>query len=254
MDDLIVCDECHFEMETQNSMYHPETKDGDYCFECFENLSYKWDVKRGTEWLTRNLPSLEEFMKGYQRIAKGSLDPKDMENNCHAAANALVELVKGKMEIKLERGHWTGIDVRDENRPFNQHSWTSVKIPDNNIIFIVDPTQWVFTGHEPSLCIVTEDDERYDIGGYNLKRAILGETKFPERKGKTVKSGLSKDAKESLAHRAERDWSVWTVEEMMVIANIDPRRLPCATDIFKAIIKCGHKGFIPLEGRGLAGV
>lgn len=254
-DFILICQKCDREFPSHESMPDPETDLGDYCFECYDEMTYEWDVKRGTAWLKVNLPSLEDFMKGYKRIAKGTLNPRSMENNCHAAANTLVQLIKDKLpKIKIERGHWTGGDVRKPNSPFQQHSWTSAYIPDNNIKFIIDPTQWVFTGAEPSLCISTEDDKRYDIGGYHLKRALMGEKKIPERKGKTIKSNLGKEAKDSLSHRAKRDWSKWTIEEMITIANIDPRSLGHAKEIFTAIINCGYKGFIPIEGKELAGL
>ena len=236
-------------------MPDPETDCGDYCFECLIDIEYDWDVKRGTAWLKLNLPSLEDFMKGYKRIAKGSLDPKSMENNCHAASNTLVELMKGKLKFKLERGHWLGEDARGGKRTVQQHSWTSIRVPDNNVGFIVDPTQWVFTGAKPALCISTEDDRRYDIGGYNIKAAILGEKKIPVRKGKTVKSNLKSEAKAWLSSKAKRDWGKWTDEEMITIANMDPRTMGgYAKEIFDSIIKCGNRAFIPVEGRDMAGV
>lgn len=251
----VICDKCGRDFAAHKSMPDPETACGDYCFECYSDVAYKWDNKRGTAWLKFHLPSLEDFMKAYKKYAKGSLDPRKMENNCHAAANALIQLLKGKMEIKLERGHWLGGDVRTPNTPFQQHSWTSVQVPDNDIVFIVDPTQWIFTGAEPALCISNEDDRRYDIGGYNIKAAILGEKVIPERSGKTIKNNLPKAAKEWLNAKSSRDWSVWTVDEMFAIANMDPRRMQGnAKSIFKAIIACGHKGFIPLEGFDLAGI
>jgi hypothetical protein len=254
MEDLVICDKCDCEFPAHESMPDPETDLGDYCFECYVDMEYEWDVKRGTAWLKVHLPSLEDFMKGYKRIAKGTLNPRSMENNCHAAANTLVQLVKDKMKIKPQRGHWTGGDVRSAGRVMQQHSWTQVSVPDNNIQFVVDPTQWVFTGAEPSLCISTEDDTRYDIGGYHVKEAILGKKVIPERNGPTVKSNLNKEARDWLKKQADRDWSVWTIEEQFVLANMDPRAMLCAKDIFKAIIDGGNKGLIPLEGLELAGL
>lgn len=251
----VICEQCDCEFSADQSMPDPETELGDLCPECYYEATYQWDIRKGTKWLKDNLPSLPDFMKAYQKYAKGSLDPRDMENNCHAAATALFKLLKNKMDIKVERGHWVASDVRRNHVPFQQHSWTSVRVPDNNVAFIVDPTQWVFTGETPSLCISTEDDRRYDIGGYNIKAAILGEKVIPERSGRTIKSNLPKAAKEWLNAKASRDWSVWTVDEIFVIANMDPRTMQGnAKTIFKAIIDCGHKGFIPLEGFDLAGI
>lgn len=251
----ICCDGCGCDYPANLSMPDPETDRGDYCFECYDDLVYKWDVKRGTAWLKLHLPDLDTFMKAYQKYAKGSLDPRKMENNCHAAANALCKLMKGKMEIKLERGHWVAPDARGNNKAFQQHSWTSVRVPGNNIQFIVDPTQWVFTGAEPDLCISNEDDRRYDIGGYTVKQAILGKREIPKRKGKTTKTGFGKKTKEWLSHHSDRDWSVWTIDEMFVIANMDPRNMGGhAKEIFEAIIKTGNLGMIPMEGLDLAGV
>jgi len=250
-----ICDKCLCDFPADTSMPDPETNSGNFCYDCYLNLEYQWDNKRGIAWLKEHLPSLENFMKAYKTYAKGSLDPRKMENNCHAAATALVKLLKDKMDITVERGHWVAPDVRRAKIPFQQHSWTSVRVPNNSIVFIVDPTQWVFTGKEPELCISNEDDRRYDIGGYNIKAAILGEKVIPERNGTTVKSNLPKAAKEWLNSKAPRDWSIWTVEEIFVIANIDPRKMNGnAKSIFKAIIDCGHEGFIPLEGFDLAGV
>ena len=245
---------CGREFPAHESMPDPETKRGDYCFECYVDMEYEWDVKRGTEWLQINLPDMNTFMQGYKKFAKGSLDPEKMANNCHAAAHTLVQLVKGKMDIKLQRGHWTGGDVRKDNkRTVAQHSWTKVKVPDNNVMFIVDPTQWVFTGQEPYLCIVSEDDGRYDVGGYGIKSALLGEKVFPKRAGKLMASTLSDEAYQWLKSRNKRDWTKWTLDEMFVIANMDPRSM-CGNqkEIFNAIIKSGNKGLIPLEGLALA--
>lgn len=251
----ICCDRCGCDYPANLSMPDPETNLGDFCFECFTVIEYKWDVERGTAWLNLNLPNLDVFMKAYKKYAKGSLDPRKMENNCHAASNALFQLLKKKMTIKLERGHWLGGDVRNDDKSFQQHSWTSVEVPGNNIKFIVDPTQWVFTGMQPELCISNEDDRRYDIGGYRVKQAILGKKIIPERTGKTIKNKLGESDRKWLAHLADRNWDVWTTEEMFVIANMDPRNMSGhAKNIFKAILDCGMAGFIPLEGLTLAGL
>ena len=253
MEDQVICDECGCEFDAHESMPDPETNRGDYCFECFLEIEYKWDVKRGIAFLQCELPSMDDFMKGYKKFAKGSLDPKAMENNCHAAANALVQLVKDKLDIKLQRGHWIGIDARHNSRTVQQHSWTKVRIPDNNVEFIVDPTQWVFTGANPSLCIVDSDDERYDVGGYAMKKAICEKKEFPERKGNLFKTKFSDSTKKWLSSQSDRDWSAWSTDEIFILANMDPREMGGhQKEIFKAIAGQGHKGFIPLEGWALA--
>jgi len=249
----VICDKCFHVFDSDESMPDPETDLGDYCFACYLEMEYAWDVKRGIAFLKGELPSMDDFMKGYKKFAKGSLDPQKMENNCHAAASAMVKLVERKLNIKLQRGHWLGIDARHGNRTVQQHSWTKVRIPDNNVEFIVDPTQWVFNGMLPSIAVVESDDLRYDIGGYGMKQALFGAKKFPDRKGKLIKSCLGDAAKKWLSRQSDRDWSLWTIEEIFIIANIDPRSM-CGNqkEIFGAIIKNGNKGFIPLEGLALA--
>lgn len=251
----IVCNKCGSDFPAYQSMPYPGTHSGDLCFQCYDNLAYEWDVKRGIEQVKRLLPSIEDFMLGFKKYAKGSsLDPQILENNCHAAAHTLVEMLKGDHKIKIERGHWHGIDARKGGKTVAQHSWTSLVLPENCITFFVDPTQWVFNGTAPEICVTDEDDTRYDIGGYKLREAMLGKRELPVRKGKLKKSGLKKEAKEWLAQLADRDWSKWTDGEMITIANMDPRNIPLAKPIFSAIINCGNAGFIPIEGRDLAGV
>ncbi len=252
-DDIaVICDKCGCEFDAHESMPDPETDLGDFCFECYLEMEEKWDVKRGIAFLQCELPSMEDFMKDYKKFAKGSLDPRSMENNCHAAANTLVQLVKDKFDIKLQRGHWLGIDVRHGTGTVQQHSWTKIHLKDNNVEFIVDPTQWVFTGAEPSLCIVDADDNRYDVGGYGMKEAILGKKKFPERKGKLTTTKFSDSTKKWLSGQCDRDWSKWSLDEMFVLANMDPRSMfGHQKEIFDAILKSGNKGLIPLEGLAL---
>ena len=249
----LICDKCGCEFPSDQSMPHPETDLGDYCFECHLENEDEWNFAKGKTWLEERLPSLDEFMVAYKNFAKGkSLDPRSMENNCCAAANALFQLMKGKLDIKTERGHWLGKDARGNGRGLQQHSWTSVRVPDNDIRFIIDPTQWVFTGKEPGLYICDADDNRYDIGGYKMKAALNGHKPFPERKGKVSKSGLSTKAKDWLKDQADRDWSEWSIEELFFLANMDPRNMGgFGKEIFQAIIKGGNKGFIPLEGLDL---
>jgi hypothetical protein len=143
---VLFCDNCGCEFPASESTPHPETEIGDYCFECHLELEHNYDVERGVARLKLELPSMKEFMKGFKNIAKGSSDPRKMEGNCHAAATILVELLKNKLDIKLQRGHWVGTDARSNSRHMQQHSWTKIKLPDIDMEFIVDPTQWVFTG------------------------------------------------------------------------------------------------------------
>jgi hypothetical protein len=255
--DMVVCDKCECEFHADESMPHPKDGRGDYCFECLTEVTHEYDVERGTAYIKRFLPTLEDFMVGYQKHAKGhSLDYMILVGNCHAAANTLVQMTKNKLDIKLQRGHWLGNDAREERAgfPMQQHSWTLVKVEGNPVQFIVDPTQWVFTGRQPGIAIVDEDDRRYDMGGYNMKAAILGAPKIAAREGKLVPSKLSKKAQAELNRLAPRDWTQWTPGEMITIANLDPRNLPLAKEIFTAIIKCGNKGFIPLEGKDYLGL
>jgi hypothetical protein len=248
------CNKCHHDFPLYESMPDPETNTGDYCLDCFTDLEYIYDEKRGRKWLRDQLPSMEEFMKGYKRIAKGkSSNPRSLENNCHAAAITLIELLKGKVEVEIQRGHWLGNDARKGNtRTAQQHSWVKARVPDNNIGFIIDPTQWVFNGQSPTICLSTEDDDRYDLGGYRMKEAILGEKVIPERKGKLKPSHLDKNVRAWLNGKSPRDWTKWTDEEAFVIANINPKRMGgYATKIFEALEKCGYRAFIPCDARML---
>lgn len=253
----VICDECGCDFPADTSMPHPEDDTGDFCFECYTGLLYKWDVKRGEAWLKLNLPSMDEFMVEYRKVCKAkNATPEQMEGNCHGAAMSLVSLCKRKgMDIELQRGHWLGDDVREERKhfPMQQHSWTRVNVPDNGVIFLVDPTQWVFTGKQPEFGISNEDDRRYDLGSYNIRKAFI-DTSIPERTGKTKKSGLSKAAMDWLNGIALRDWSVWTNEEMIKIANLDPRGMTYIKEVWQAIIKAGNKGFIPIDGREMVGL
>ncbi len=251
----IMCDKCGSDFPAHTSMPDPATERGDFCFECYLKLEDEHKFDSGKEWLEDRLPSLKDFMKAYQKYAKGSLDPLKMENNCAAAANALFQLMKGKLDIKTERGHWVGSDARGGGQGLQQHSWTSVSVPDNDIRFIIDPTQWVFTGREPGLYICDSDDSRYDIGGYRMKAALQGNKPFPERKGKLFKSGLSPKVQDWMKDLADRNWTQWSIDEIFFLSNMDPRNMAgFGKEIFQAIIKSGNKGFIPLEGLDLAGI
>ena len=254
MDDLIICDKCECEFESHESMPNPETDSGDYCFKCHLDMEHDWNLKRGIAFLECELPSMAAFMKGFKKFVKGSLDPRSLENNCHAAATTLVKLVNGKLAIKLQRGHWMGTDVRNNNRTMQQHSWTKVQIPDNDIEFIIDPTQWVFTGADPSLSIVDANDNRYDVGGYATKQLLYGKMiYFPDRKGKLTETKFSNSTKKWLSTKADRDWSLWSNDEMFSLANMDPRTMDGhQKEIFNTIVKQGKKAFIPLEGLAIA--
>jgi hypothetical protein len=253
----VICDECGHDFPADQSMPHPEDDTGDFCFECFVDLEYKWNVKRGAAWLKINLPTADEFLAEYRKVAKaknGTLE--SMEGNCHGAAMALVNVCKAKgLDIELQRGHWLGTDVRAERSefPMQQHSWTRMSVPDNQVRFIVDPTQWVFVGGSPTFGITDEDDKRYDLGSYTIRKAFCDDT-IPARSGKTKKSGLSKKAQEWLNNISPRDWSVWTDQEMIKIANFDPRGMMHIKEVWQAIIKAGNIGFIPLDGRTMVGL
>ena len=253
----IVCDRCGEDTPSDQTMSHPEDDTGDLCIECYDHLSYEWDVNRGIAWLKLNLPTMDEFMVEYRKIAKvKNAKPEDMEGNCHGASMALVNVCKARgFNIELQRGHWLGHDVREERKhfPMQQHSWTKVRLPDNNVGFLVDPTQWVFVGGSPRFGITDEDDKHYDLGSYIIRKAFCDDT-IPVRTGKTTKSGLSKKAKEWLNNISPRDWSVWTNQEMIKIANFDPRGKEHIKEVWQAIIKAGNIGFIPLDGRYMVGL
>ena len=248
----LVCEKCEAEINDGDDMSHPETGCGNYCFECYIELEHDWNVKRGIAFLECELPSLDDFMRGYKKFAFGSLNPRSMENNCHAASSALVKILGKKCNIKLQRGHWIGMDIRNKTRSMQQHSWTKVRIPGNDVEFIVDPTQWVFTGDNPSLCIVDADDCRYDIGGYGIKAALYKHD-FPERTGTLRKTNLSDSPKKWLSSQFNRDWSVWSIDEILALANMDPRSMAGnEKEIFDAIVKSGNEAFIPVDGLALA--
>jgi hypothetical protein len=239
-------------------MPDPATGHGDYCFECYEDLRYKHDEARCKEWIAKQLPTMQEFYAIYAKHCKIPVTKVDLEGNCHAAATALVNHLKTKgLTVMLKRGHWLGSDHREERSHFigQQHSWLQITpdVEDNNILFFVDPTQFIFTGHEPAIAITSEDDRRYDAGGYALKEMVLGIRKCPARKGKTKPSNLSAKSQLSLSTlpgAGKRTWTKWTDEEMRFVANQRPESLGAGVkEIFQAIIDAGNPAAIPIDAR-----
>ena len=261
MEHEIFCDKCGVEFPSHESMPDPETHMGDLCHECYINMSISHNIAHNISKLRHMLPSMHDLMKAHCKFFNGkSLDPSSLEDNCHSAASALVKMLDDNKEIdiKLQRGHWLGNDVRTANGDIyspsiHQHSWTRISILDNDIDFIVDPTQWVFTGCVPSLYIGDSDDVRYDVGGYRMKNSVMGHRQFPERGKKLSKTFLDDGSMKWLSAVSKRDWSVWSKEEIFRIANIDPRSMGHhKKNIFDAIIESGCRGFIPLEGLAMA--
>ena len=128
---------------------------------------------------------MEQFLKIFCRHCKLQPRTARLEGNCHARLPALVEhLQKKNLDVKIKRGHWLGEDVRPERRDHvaQQHSWVEMEVPDSSTVFYVDPTQFVFTGAEPSIGISTKDDYRYDPGGYTLRELCMGARQMPGTK------------------------------------------------------------------------
>jgi hypothetical protein len=201
---------------------------------------------------------MPEFYKLFAKHCKITPAKVNLEGNCHAAATTLVNYLQSKgHDAILKRGHWLGGDHRPERSRFigQQHSWVQIKpdVKDNNILFLVDPTQFVFTGKEPAIAITNEDDRRYDAGGYALKELVMGIRKCPARKGKTLIHTLPKEAQGTIATLpgcARRNWRKWTEEEIRFIANQRPELLGTeAKIIFAAIIKAGYTAYIPIDAR-----
>ena len=236
-------------------MPDPATNKGDYCFECYDDMRCRYDEQCGKEWIAKRLPSMPEFVKLYAKHCRTTVKNAKLAGNCHAAATVLVTWFKAKkIPAFIKRGHWLGGDVRPElaNQIAEQHSWVQVDVdlPNNSLIFYADPTQFVFTGKEPSIAISTEDDQRYDPGGYKLKEMAYGVRTMPDRKGKTSANKLTDAARSSLDCMAKRNWKVWTLDEVRFLANLNPDRLGSSVkDIYKAIEAAGHQAFIPIDAR-----
>jgi hypothetical protein len=127
-----------------------------------------------------------------------------------------------------------------------------MEVPDSSTVFYVDPTQFVFTGAEPSIGISTKDDYRYDPGGYTLKELCMGARQMPERNGSpTHLSKLNSGARQAIASLyGKRDWTRWTREEMHVVANTNPEKLAgYAKEIFTSIKESGNRVLIPIDAR-----
>jgi hypothetical protein len=254
----VTCDKCDKEFDSAESMPWPGEDHGDLCMECLMDAEYDYHVKKGTEEIQKHLPSMVSFTKEYKkRHATSRLTTPLMrhvtEGNCHPAAVLLVDLLSGTkgLAIKLKRGHWLGKDARPSRRDFpaQQHSWTEVRLDSNPIVFLVDPTQFAFTGAKPGIAISTEDDDRYDPGSFKFHRIIHGPTQLPARFGKEIESGLSKELKKDFAAAyGDRDWRVWTEAEIFAIANDNPARFgSLAREVYSIIEVAGYGAFIPVD-------
>jgi hypothetical protein len=260
-----LCDKCGNETDITEMMPDPSGDGGNLCFECHLEAEYVFNLKKGRDFLASVLPTMEKFMEIYERVME--VDPVStrhlLAGNCHPAALMLVRetrRIRG-MEIVLKRGHWLGEEVRPERAhyPGQQHSWTEVKIEGNPIIFIVDPTQFVFTGDAPHITITTEDDRRYDPGSFKFREMIYGWRKkleLPPRTAKGSESGLCKSGLGKLEREClttlfdDRDWRHWTMDELFVIANRNPELFGTqAKHIYQAIINCGQVALIPIDAR-----
>ena len=250
-----ICDKCGDEVDSSDSMPDPEAGTGSLCPECYEEAASRFDLKKGAEWIRQQLPSMEQFLKIFCRHCKLQPGTARLEGNCHAAAAALVEhLQKKNLDVKIKRGHWLGEDVRPERRDHvaQQHSWVEMEVPDSSTVFYVDPTQFVFTGAEPSIGISTKDDYRYDPGGYTLRELCRGSRQMPERNGSpTHLSKLNSGARQAIVSLyGKRDWTRWTREEMHVVANTNPEKLAgYAKEIFTSIKESGNRVLIPIDAR-----
>ncbi len=218
-------------------------------------------VSKGTKVLRAKLPTMGRFVERYRRRYCDSrpglkaLGAQVMAGNCHPAAillESLMEPVKG-VEFKLRRGHWLGNDVRLNRKhyPGQQHSWCEARVFRNPVKFIVDPTQFVFTGGAIEIAILTETDLRYDPNSMRFREAIYGRREvLPVRKDqKLFPSHLDKGAQGFLGIILDgRDWEVWTEDEMFLVANMNPNRLQnFAPVIYEALTKGGRQALVPLD-------
>lgn len=253
--DITVCSKCGHETDLREAMPHPVTQN-DLCLDCYIEVDDAVKLGKATKDLQQCLPSPAEFLEAYclhNKIPKAKRKFARLEGNCHAASHVLVLMLKAKnQDAKIKRGHWLGGDVRAERSAFvgQQHSWVEVRTNDGLVIW-VDPTQFVFTGKEPAISICSEDDNRYDPGGYRLKEIVLGRRDMEPRKGEAIPSNLSKKAQTAIAGRyGARDWSLWTLDERFRLANTKPDELNgFAKEIFTVLRDSGCGALIPIDAR-----
>lgn len=252
----LLCDKCEKETDSAETMPHP-VEGGDLCYECYLEADYQHNLKLGREFLTAKLPSMDDFVKVYANIHCEDgvkLGGYLLEGNCHPAAIMLVRecrRIQG-MTIVLKRGHWLGRDVRPSraNYPGQQHSWTEVKIAENPVIFIADPTQFVFTGAPPQITISNEDDLRYDPGSFRFNELMRGPRKLDPRCTMVlIASNLKPALRECLARVFDdRDWRFWSLDELFEIANLNPGRYgQHAKELYQAIDACNKSALIPID-------
>lgn len=253
--DIIVCSKCGHEANIHDSMPHPLTQE-DLCLDCYIEIDDAIKFKKTLEKLQKALPTPAVFLETYcqhNKIPKQKRKFERLTGNCHAASHVLVQMLKPKgIDARIKRGHWLGGDVRSERSSFvgQQHSWVEIRTEDGLIIW-ADPTQFVFTGTEPTIALCSEDDNRYDPGGYRLKEIVLGRREIEPRKGETAPSKLSKKAQAAIAGRyGARDWTVWTLDERFRIANTKPTEFNgYAKEIFTVLEKAGCGALIPIDAR-----
>lgn len=249
MSEEFVCDGCQ-ELVTEEFGDPLPGGRRTFCFDCHNRAYYQMHWDNGLAWFAQHLPTMDAFVAAYCKRHKFALNVRCLAGNCHPASKLLYDILKTTpgCEPKIKRGHWLG--PNDSHRLFTQHSWNSARLEHNDIEFYLDATQWVFTGKPPAIAICESDDDRYDEAGLRVAQFLHGDRRLPERETEQLETTrLSKEAQAAITHVFEaRDWSAWTMAEMFEIANVNPDRFyGNAAEIFKAIAKAGHKGFIPRE-------
>lgn len=100
--------------------------------------------------------------------------PEGWVHNCYATATQLLgsgllqPIVDAFGPLRLGYGNYDGWVAKDtpyHGKPVIRHGWIELEEG-----IVIDPTQWVFTGDEPSLAVVGITD--YDFGACRFKQSV----------------------------------------------------------------------------------
>lgn len=167
--------------------------------------------------------------------------------NCRFVANLLLE--KGVVKGKLRYGLWRGEISPDSpfsGRPFTHHGWVEREKD------LVDPTRWVFEAQSPYIYIGPNGGE-YDLRGDTLRSLTLKPCPVFDSKGKIFDySDLSRAAKVVISELIPnfRTPDQLSIQQLFWLSNLSLDMYSnLATEIYLWIIRCGFKGFIPIDNR-----
>lgn len=164
------------------------------------------------------------------------------EGNCHGIASAIVK--SGMIDGRVERGHWLG-DVSAGStfykRTIIPHSW--IRASDGSII---DPTRWCFEQVEPYIYI-GKDEDSYDVGGNQLRMAIMNPLPEFNPNGKRVDLKLKEPCR-TFVFALLNNPPFITINQLFWLGNLSPDSFDGhVKEVYEAIEKSGNIAIIPID-------